>query len=189
MKYICNMEPYPKARPVTTSNGRGKVWTFTPKPTKAAEETLVMLFKQARVPMFEEHVPLSVNVIFWRTKPASIVKTETHPVRRPDLDNYEKWFGDALVTAGIVHDEQICKMCSEKAWTKLDHGYVEFDIEVISDAQVSQVREQVVVQQQNKPEAAKPMPTMPQQKVDFSVLVAKYKETQEREKRWAESKQ
>jgi crossover junction endodeoxyribonuclease RusA len=88
------------------------------------------------------HVPVRVEVTFWRVRPAGhygtgrnagIVKPSAppYPTTVPDGDKMERATNDALKEAGVLHDDaQIVEMTWRKAWR--DTPGASLRIEVLS---------------------------------------------------------
>lgn len=127
-------EPVPKGRAKTIMRG-GKVWSFTPQATKDAEAIIRALVQQQVLDAFPQHTPLSMTVTFYRTKLPHILKSETIPVRKPDLDNYIKTVLDALNGIAFPDDAQISTIIARKRWSELEGlhqdgaGYITIELQ------------------------------------------------------------
>ena len=122
-------EPVPKGRAKTIMRG-GRVWSFTPKHTKDAEAIIRALVQEQISNIYPQYAPLSLTVTFYRTKLPHILKSETIPVRKPDLDNYIKTVLDALSGIAFPDDAQISTIIARKRWS-MDGGYI--TIELVED--------------------------------------------------------
>ena len=120
-----NVEPNPKARAVTVAK-KGRVWSFTPKKTKVAEDELKLLIKQQITQSFPAYTPVKMIVVFYRSKPKSSM--DAMPVRKPDLDNYIKSISDSLNTLAFPDDAQITTLVASKRWTEKLLPYIRIKI-------------------------------------------------------------
>ena len=119
-------EPVPKGRAKTIMRG-GRVWSFTPKHTKDAEAIIRALVQEQISNIYPQYAPLSLTVTFYRTKLPHILKSETIPVRKPDLDNYIKTVLDALSGIAFPDDAQISTIIARKRWS-MDGGYITIEL-------------------------------------------------------------
>ena len=66
---------------------------------------LVILQASQYAPETPLEGPLLVTALFYRERPKSTPKKQELPTQRPDVENYEKGFWDALEEAGIYKDD------------------------------------------------------------------------------------
>ncbi len=114
------VEPVPKAR-ARVVMAHGRVMAYTPARTRAAEADIKAAIRGELVkagcgsgPLFEAGVPLRLSVTFYRDRPASLPKRVTMPVKKPDLDNYEKCLLDSLNRYLFPDDAAVCSMIAKK---------------------------------------------------------------------------
>ena len=109
------VEPTPKGRPKATNAG-GHARMYTPAKTRRAESDIQaairsQLYNESPI---EKSIPLVLTAIFYITKPKSARKKDIYPVKRPDLDNYEKLTLDALNQYAFEDDSQIVEKHTRK---------------------------------------------------------------------------
>jgi Holliday junction resolvase RusA-like endonuclease len=128
LKIVVDCEPVSKARSRTVYRN-GKVWNFTPKKTKNAEELLRLTLKEKNIQPFPPEIPLKLTVTFYRVKNHNVKKGVVKPVIRPDLDNYLKLVSDSLMPEVIHDDAQITTLVAMKRWSDKPTGSIEFTLE------------------------------------------------------------
>ena len=128
-----DIEPVAKARPRFSKYG-----TYTPKKTKAYEETIrdefLQKYKNETLPMFDRDTPLVVIASFGKSIPKSYSKKkraaclsgEAAPTIKPDVDNYLKAVLDALNGLAFEDDAQIVRTIAEKQYS--ERPYVQLTI-------------------------------------------------------------
>ncbi len=132
LKFTIPMEPVAKGRARTITRG-GKTWSYTPKKTQDAEDSIrAMVINTLNKPdgihALPDNVPLRLEVIFYRTKSKWTKDNCDMPISRPDLDNYGKLLCDAL-NGLLVKDEQIVTTLFGKRWQAPDkEGCIEVTI-------------------------------------------------------------
>ena len=115
MKVRINIEPVAKGRPkVRMLNG--KVWTFTPKKTEDAQDTIRVLL--SRIEPYPAGVPLKMVATFYRSKPRWLKRKEDKPFRKPDAINLASLLCDALSKVAYDDDAQLTTIVIKKRWTK-----------------------------------------------------------------------
>lgn len=120
--------PTAKARPrVVRHNGISM--TYTPDKTVDAEERIRWHIKQAGIVPFAEGIPLRVVLHFGVAKPKK-PKHKTHPITKPDIDNYVKLVKDAGNGFLWADDSQICSEYSVKLFT-IGDPYISISVEVL----------------------------------------------------------
>jgi len=115
---IIYIEPTAKGRPKATSFG-GHARLYTPAKTRKAEQNILALIRtelKNKFQSFDKGIPLHLTATFFLAKPASSPKKITHPVKRPDLDNYVKTLLDALNGYIFPDDSQIVSMILRKSF-------------------------------------------------------------------------
>lgn len=117
------IEPVPKGRPRTTVQG-GRVWTFTPAKTKKAQDFIRERLQRHLGKQFGAYVPVMMTTTFYRTKSKYLPRRETMPVRKPDLDNFNKLLLDAINGILVADDAQITTNHTRKRWTDKPYPYV-----------------------------------------------------------------
>lgn len=127
-------EPTAKARARTIFKN-GKVWSFTPKKTQEAQNDLQTLIREQVKEPFAFHIPVSLTVTFYRTRATFVPKSETMPVRRPDLDNFIKGVLDSLNGIAVYDDSQITSIHAYKRYSDNGQGYI--TLELIEDNDVA----------------------------------------------------
>lgn len=117
-KFIILGEPKGKGRPRFTRNGH----TYTPERT-ANYETLVRLeYERQCEGMFEQGIPLELNIKAYFAIPKSASKRkkeamrtgQLRPTKKPDMDNIVKIVADSLNGAAYHDDAQIVSTSIEK---------------------------------------------------------------------------
>ena len=127
MLFTIKVEPVAKARAKTVMRG-GRVWSYTPSKTKAAQDEIAMLIKSQIAESYPEHTPLILSVTFYRTRPAYVSKSDLVPVRKPDLDNLIKTVSDALNGIAFPDDAQITTLHASKRWAENGSGYITIEL-------------------------------------------------------------
>ena len=112
------MEPVGKARARTVRTKGGKVMSFTPDKTAAAENMIrdKIMGLGVKIP---SGVPIRLTATFYRSRPKSCKKLEL-PVSRPDLDNYVKLLTDAMEKFAYDNDSQITSLNVKKRYVNPD---------------------------------------------------------------------
>ena len=96
-----HMTPRPASRPRFTCRGRFAV-AYTDKPYRQWLDEAANLMKDRPMPEgWDTAAPMSVTLTFAVPKP----KTSKLTYPKPDIDNYEKSFLDAVTQAGTVWDD------------------------------------------------------------------------------------
>lgn len=112
------MEPQPKLRARTVSDGQGGIRSYTPAKTHVAEvEVLCEVLNDFVLngPVyFQERVPVKIKVTFFRRRPKSLAKRFTKPVTKPDIDNYYKLVADAIEDEVYFNDSQVTTVLMKK---------------------------------------------------------------------------
>ncbi len=108
---IIYVVPTPKGRARSRVVGK-KVITYTPSQTRR-QETMIREQMLKHIP-FDPGVPLKLSATFYIPKPQSASKKQVYPVKRPDLDNYEKLLMDALNKYIWPDDAQIVDLHTRK---------------------------------------------------------------------------
>lgn len=115
----------------------GQVMAFTPQKTAEALEWLRGWFAQYKSLAFGSYVPVKVSVEFYRlnnrTAKRGLARREDKPVRKPDLDNFEKLLNDAMNGILLADDAQITSCVKKKRWSDKDYGYIKVKLEVDND--------------------------------------------------------
>jgi len=118
MKLTIYTEPIPKARARTVVHN-GKVRSYTPKATQEAENAIraeIMRQTPNFRTFFEDRPALCVNMTFVVRRPPSTPKKRTHPVVKPDGDNYQKTVWDACNGYLWADDAQVCEWHGRKIY-------------------------------------------------------------------------
>lgn len=117
MKFTVYMEPIAKARARTVVHG-GKVQSYTPTSTKAAEWAIRGAFMKATEgrPFYIEAEPVMLSVTFYLRRPKSLPKRKQIPTTRPDIDNLYKLVADALNAYAYYDDSQISTAIIQKRY-------------------------------------------------------------------------
>jgi len=123
-----SMEPVPKGRPRTTVQG-GRVWTFTPAKTKKAQDFIRERLERHQDKCFGAHIPVMLTAVFYRTKSKYLTRRETMPVRKPDLDNFNKLLLDSINGILVADDAQITTCHLRKRWTDKPYPYITIRLE------------------------------------------------------------
>lgn len=59
--------------------------------------------------------PVMVEIAFYLARPKSAPKSRQYPDRKPDIDKLVRSTLDAIVTAGLIHDDgQVCSIDASK---------------------------------------------------------------------------
>jgi Holliday junction resolvase RusA-like endonuclease len=107
-------EPVAKGRARTVVN-RGKVMSFTPDKTAAAENAIrCEIVQHYKEPPFSAKAPLELKALFVCAKPKSKPKKTIYPACKPDLDNYVKTLLDAGNGYLWADDSQIVRLGAMK---------------------------------------------------------------------------
>jgi len=106
------MEPVGKARARTVRTKGGKVMSFTPDKTAAAENLIRDKIMGLGI-KFPSGVPIRMTATFFRSRPKSR-KKDLLPTTRPDLDNYVKLLTDAMEKFAYDNDSQITTLIVKK---------------------------------------------------------------------------
>lgn len=114
MKKTFLIEPIPKARARTVVRN-GRVMSFTPKATAEAEAAIRAELVGCGE-FYDAGIPLAVKMTFVVTRPPSIPKKRTHPVTRPDTDNYVKLVMDSCTRFLWADDSQVCTIEASKVY-------------------------------------------------------------------------
>ena len=96
----------------------GQAKSFTPTKTKHAEKNFGDLVFEAMnegEPIGRE-VPLAVEIIVVRPRPASASKRQLFPIARPDLDNYYKLYLDAMNEIVYMDDSNVVNLSGWKVF-------------------------------------------------------------------------
>ena len=128
LRLSIKFEPVAKGRP-KTSFVNGKVWTYTPRKTKEAQQFLALRFEKYIKDQFPAHTPVKLTATFYRTKSKWLPKKEGLPVRKPDLDNLLKLLLDSLNGVLVADDAQITSLTIKKRWSTNGHGSVALKLE------------------------------------------------------------
>lgn len=124
MKLTIDYQPTPKGVP-RTRYVNGTVITYYHKNTTDALATIRVLIANNNLRPFPPHIPIKMDVTFWRTKSKWLAKKETLPFRKPDNTNYIKLIEDCLCPILIPDDAQITTTYARKRWSPNNHGYIE----------------------------------------------------------------
>lgn len=101
--------PVAKARPRFTKRGH----CYTLKKTSDFEEILKLFWKKHGYKMIPS-LPTKVHIMCFLKRPK--VQKTTHPITRPDLDNYAKGILDALNGHAWKDDSQVTSLLIEKRY-------------------------------------------------------------------------
>jgi Holliday junction resolvase RusA-like endonuclease len=140
IRFELKVEPTAKARAKTTFNRyNGRVWSYTPKKSKDAEDSIKLAILPYTTDKFPVDTPLKMTCEFYRTKPQSLSKKVTMPYKKPDVDNYYKSLdviSKAVTKHGAIDDNylipddgQITTLTILKRWTTREYGYIVITIE------------------------------------------------------------
>jgi Holliday junction resolvase RusA-like endonuclease len=127
-------EPVAKARPrlvFNVVNGKMKVRAYTPPKTAEAEEFLKDYFQQFSSKMIPAYVPVKLTAVFYRRRSKWSPKADKLPVRKPDIDNFQKCLLDGMNGLLVADDAQITDVCISKRWSATGRGYIDLTIEEI----------------------------------------------------------
>ena len=125
LKIILNAKPIAKQRPRFSKFGgvydcqKKEQWNTKQQIKKQIESEYEMNKDDVLV---KEGVPLKMNIVFKTSMPKSFSKKKKKELdgkpdlRRPDLDNYEKFYMDVMNNLVYKDDSQICKIISEKVY-------------------------------------------------------------------------
>ncbi len=122
LKATILVEPQAKGRPRGFLNKRtGHVQFYTPNDTRKAEAairaTLSQVMSQDTNDKFlNRETPLRLEVTFFLSRPASLPKRFTLPVKKPDWDNLGKTLTDALEKYIYENDSQITTAVVQKRY-------------------------------------------------------------------------
>jgi Holliday junction resolvase RusA-like endonuclease len=92
---------------------RGHAMIYTPKKTSDAQQYIRQWLDNHGVEPVRD-AALAVDVIFYRSRPKHLKKSQLLPTQKPDLDNYEKLVFDALEKFAYENDSQITTKISRK---------------------------------------------------------------------------
>lgn len=110
---------------------------FTPKQTKVYEakvrDSLVAETRRKVFPIYEEGVPLQVNIVIVRGVPKSYTKSkrekclknEIRPTGKSDLDNYVKSILDGMNGYAFADDSAVCRIKAEKRYGEESYTLVQ----------------------------------------------------------------
>jgi len=116
------VEPHAKERPRTFRMGTRNITTTPPK-TRAYEQCLALMAR-ARYKGEPLEGPLLLEVRFQLLKPKSVKRS--HPIVRPDLDNYLKAVKDAMNGILWKDDAQVVEMTAAKRYS--DRAGIQLDV-------------------------------------------------------------
>ena len=111
---------------VTSANTKMK--TFRSEVTRMAMATLADM--NCNEPMLGKHVPATISVIFYFTKPDSISKGRVHPVVKPDIDKLLRAVLDALTGVAFKDDAQVVETQTAKRYSHMD--FVEITVSEVA---------------------------------------------------------
>lgn len=123
IRIVIKQEPVAKGRP-RTSYRNGVVRTYTPQKTQDAQEYIRAKLLKHRDKMFGEHVPVRLVITFYRTKSKWLKKSETIPVRKPDVNNFLSLALDSMSGNLFCDDAQVSQVLMKKRWTNREYGYI-----------------------------------------------------------------
>lgn len=113
--------PVGKARPRVTSHG-----TFTPAKTRRAEQDVRSIWREAGGHCLPDG-PVVAHIHIYVDRPASHYTSKGElnatgrrtpfPVRKPDIDNQIKLFGDSLNGLAYRDDSQIVEIHARRVWS------------------------------------------------------------------------
>ncbi len=128
MKIKLDVEPIPKgvARVRFVS---GRALTYYSWNTTEAMDTIRSMLTTMNLTPFPAHIPIRMEVTFWRTKSKWLKKKETMPFRKPDNTNYIKLIEDCLSPIVVPDDAQITTTLAKKRWSSNGHGYIEVELQ------------------------------------------------------------
>ena len=148
ISFELKVEPCAKARAKTTWHN-GKVWSYTPKKSRDAEDSIKDAILPYTKEKFPADTPLLMTCEFYRTKPTGLSKKVTMPYKNPDVDNYYKsldCLSKAVTRHGAVDDNylipddgQITTLIIAKRWTTREYGYILVTIEIDSLSYASSI--------------------------------------------------
>ena len=111
------VEPTAKGRPRSTVIS-GHVSTYTPAKTRKAEALICAMIREQVMAAgcFPAGMPLRIDATFYIPKPPSAPKRLIFPVKKPDVDNYQKLLQDALEKFVYPVDSQIVTSLVKKRY-------------------------------------------------------------------------
>ena len=121
-----------KARPRVTVHG-----TYTPKPTRDAEELIRREAETIGITPEPADVPLrlSVTAVFpvaqsWTKTKKRLAYCGAIPICKPDADNILKLVADALNGVAYEDDKQIAEMCCVKRYVRSERDQSRLEITI-----------------------------------------------------------
>ena len=123
IELIIPVEPTAKARARVTSFN-GHFISYTPAKTVSAENDIMKYLYPYKNLCYPAGVGIKLTIIFYRTKPKSIKKSELLPFRKPDTDNMTKLVLDACNEFLFPDDSQITTLHTSKRWSDNGHGSI-----------------------------------------------------------------
>ncbi len=123
MKLTIDYEPTPKgvARSMFLN---GKVRTYYHWKTTEALKAIRALIIDMNLKPFSPHIPIRMEVTFYRTQPKWSLKREKLPCRKPDNANYTKLIEDCISPILVPDDAQFTTTLARKRWSQNGHGYI-----------------------------------------------------------------
>ena len=115
-----NPKPKPRARTFVDKFGRMRA---TPKASRKRYENILAQMARLRYKNKPMEGPLRVDVIFFIVRPKK-PKFKNFPAVRPDIDNYQKAFLDAMQGIIFLDDSQICGGECWKKYSEKEKGYI-----------------------------------------------------------------
>ena len=101
------VEPEPKLRPRVMMKG-GHPLIYNPSENKKAEDAIRReATRQLDMKPFAKSVPLRMEAVFYRRRPAGLPKKVLYPIVKPDIVNYFSLLCDALEAFAYENDSQI----------------------------------------------------------------------------------
>lgn len=131
MNFIIPVEPTPKGVPrvkFIKSGGKARIVTYYHWKTTEALEAIRALIKDMNLKPFPPHIPIRMEVTFWRTKSRWLPRRETLPFRKPDSSNFTKLLEDCLSGIIVPDDAQFTTSLIKKRWSPNGHGYIEVEL-------------------------------------------------------------
>ena len=126
-----DIEPVSKGRP-RTRFVNGQAITYTPTKTRIAQDTIKLLLVEYKSQCeYSRDTPLKLTATFYRTKSKWLKgkqKKEKLPVRKPDLDNFDKLLLDSINGLLVEDDAQITHIDAKKRYSSNGHGYIELEL-------------------------------------------------------------
>lgn len=107
----------------------GRILTKYHWKTEKALEDIKALLLEMNLEPFPKHMPIKMEVTFWRRKSKWLPKRETLPFRKPDNSNFLKLIEDCLTGIVIPDDGQITTTIAKKRWSANGQGYIEISLE------------------------------------------------------------